>query len=100
MIGFPTNSRRLAALNLKRCPLCGTLNARQNAECITCRWHGAFEDDPLSIEEGLMEMIDRCPDLAQVFPPARPFVHRLNPFAWLIRLFSGDFGRKKVDLWA
>jgi len=47
-----------------------------------------------------MEMIDRCPDLAQVFPPARPFVHRLNPFAWLIRLFSGDFGRKKVDLWA
>ncbi|MBI5705810.1 MAG: hypothetical protein HZC36_02350 [Armatimonadetes bacterium] len=59
--------RRHAAQSLKRCPLCNTLNARQNAECVTCRWYGEFESDPFLIEEGLDQMMRRCPEFAEDF---------------------------------
>ena len=57
--------RRHAAQSLKRCPLCNTLNARQNAECVTCRWFGEFDSDPFRIEEGLDQMMRRCPEFAE-----------------------------------
>ncbi len=55
--------RRLAVGNLKRCPLCGTVNARLNGECFVCRWHGGFDHDPQSVEDGLIEVLEQCPEL-------------------------------------
>lgn len=67
---------RLAAANLKRCPLCGAVNAVVNQECFICRWHGAFYRNPAEIEEGLAQLLDHCPELVDVLgdvcPPPRP----------------------------
>lgn len=54
---------RLAADNLKRCPLCGALNSELNSECFVCCWHGTFERDPDVVQAGLTELLDRCPEL-------------------------------------
>lgn len=35
--------------DVKVCALCGSLNLRDNRECFTCAWSGAFEDNPASI---------------------------------------------------
>lgn len=87
-----------ALQNLKRCPLCGTLNARLNGECVTCRWHGVFESDPFQIQEGLNEIMDRCPDFGDLatFLGTRPgtFVKvRKRPF-WK-RLIRAIFPQKR-----
>jgi hypothetical protein len=58
--------RRLAADNLKRCPVCGAVNAKQNDECFVCSWHGEFETHPEAVAEGLELLIVRCPELADV----------------------------------
>jgi len=71
--------RRRAAEALKRCPLCDAINARSNEECFVCNWHGAFDHDPVHVEAGLDELLDRCPELANAMmeppeeqvPPAR-----------------------------
>ena len=84
--------RRLP-LDLKRCPLCGTINSSSNGECVTCSWHGSFERDPETIEEGLYEMMVRCPELAEALlerPAARR--NRVSFLSWLGGLF-----RKPVD---
>ncbi len=86
--------KRHAALNLKRCPLCGTLNARHNAECVTCRWHGAFHDDPEHIEDGLARLLDHCPDLAEVFGPVPA---RKAPLGWLGRIWN-KLTRGRLDV--
>jgi len=54
--------QRLAATNLKRCPLCDSLNAAANSECFVCRWHGQFLQDQKSIEEGLADLLNKCPE--------------------------------------
>jgi hypothetical protein len=89
--GLPTAYRKHAAQHLKRCPVCGTLNAVRNDECITCRWHGSFERDVESIEEGLIEMIDRCPELVQaILPPPR---RRFRLWSWLGETLGRIFRR-------
>jgi len=60
--GLLTN-RKLAVENLMKCPLCGTVNSRLNMECFVCRWHGDFDHDPFSIQEGLIDLIEHCPEL-------------------------------------
>ena len=69
----PQTRRRLAAANLKRCPLCGAVNAHQNEDCFACGWHGKFDRDPEIVEEGLNQLIDRCPELANAasFEPVK-----------------------------
>src|SRR5437868_10169769 len=57
--------RKLAVLSLKRCPLCGAVNAVANAECFVCCWRGDFERDPDSVDEGLGELLIRCPELME-----------------------------------
>lgn len=77
--------RRRAAEALKRCPLCNAINARSNEECFVCNWHGAFDHDPASIEAGLGELLDRCPELANAMieppqeelPPVRSSVWKV-----------------------
>lgn len=55
--------RKLTVDSLKRCPLCGTVNAKLNGECFVCRWHGSFDHNPYSVEEGLMDVLEHCPEL-------------------------------------
>lgn len=65
----PDNERRQFAIaNLKRCPLCGAVNAHLNHECFACGWYGKFDHDPESVEEGLQILMDRCPELARPAP--------------------------------
>jgi len=67
----PDNDRRQFAIaNLKRCPLCGAVNAHLNHECFACGWYGKFDHDPESVEEGLQILMDRCPELANTAPIA------------------------------
>lgn len=61
--GLLDSHRKLAVGNLKRCPLCGTVNAKLNCECFVCRWHGDFDHDPIAVEEGLIEVLEQCPEL-------------------------------------
>lgn len=85
--GYGSDFRRLP-LDLKRCPLCGTINAVGSPECVTCSWSGGFDHDPEVVEEGLYEMMIRCPELAEALmdvpKPRRP---RFNVFQWLGRFF-------------
>lgn len=86
--------RRFAAENLKRCPLCGAVNARQNDECFLCAWSGQFEYDIEAVEEGLEELLERCPELAELLiEPAKPIDRLVGFFGNLWhRLF-----RRRID---
>lgn len=85
------SGRRFAIDNLKRCPLCGTVNSVQSHECVTCRWHGDFVTDPEAIEESVLELLERNPDLAEAVlapPPRRKrrgLVGWFSMIKWLIR---------------
>jgi hypothetical protein len=71
------SQRKLAALSLKRCPLCGAVNAVANDECFVCRWHGEFQSDPDSVDEGLGLLLQNCPELMDAMmtePPKPPTV--------------------------
>lgn len=59
-------NRRVAAENLKLCPLCGAVNAKLNGECFVCCWQGEFEHDADLIEAGVHELLDQCPELLDV----------------------------------
>lgn len=86
--------RRLSTRNLKCCPLCNAINARQNGSCFVCSWQGMFVNDANVIERGLLELLDKCPELAgAVFKPVSPV--RLTLRQRLLAMF-----RRKVDLWA
>lgn len=88
--------RRLRADNLKCCPLCGGLNAVHNAECFVCRWHGAFDHDPDRIQDSLLDLLDRCPELADAMTePDRP---KGSPWKRFIHWVSSRFGRRALDL--
>lgn len=39
-------NKKLTQDSVKLCALCGALNHKNNGECWTCRWHGAFLEDP------------------------------------------------------
>lgn len=84
--------RRLAIANLKRCPLCGAVNAQQNDSCFACGWHGLFDKDPEIVEEGLNQLIDRCPELANA---ANLEPQKQNFWQWLRSLFH-----RRLDLQA
>lgn len=89
-----TPQRRLRTRNLKACPVCGGLNAKQNRECFICRWSGRFDEDAESIERGLNDLIDRCPEIAEILfepRPARP------GFLTKVRHWMGRF-RRRLDL--
>ena len=56
-------NRKLAVENLMRCPLCQTVNSRLNMECFVCRWHGEFDHDAHSVQEGLLDLLEHCPEI-------------------------------------
>jgi len=75
---------KLASANLKRCPLCESINAKQNAECFVCGWTGLFDNDPQSVAAGLEELLMRCPELVELVErPAKKrtdLMHRVRAF--------------------
>ncbi len=88
------SQRKLAALSLKRCPLCEAVNALANDECFVCRWHGEFQRDPNSVDEGLGLLLQNCPELmdAMIAEPATPptFFERIKLFFDLRRFRKSD----------
>jgi hypothetical protein len=89
--------RRLAAESLKRCPLCGAVNALTNGECFVCRWAGSFDHDPEHVEEGLSELLIRCPELADAMMEKPTTGQRIRN--WAYRFFR-RFARRKLDVYA
>ena len=89
--------RRLASDNLKRCPLCGAVNAKQSAECFVCAWQGEFETHPQAIEEGLDLLIEQCPELSELLTRRPTFWERMGEriSAWTRSLF-----RRRFDTYA
>lgn len=85
--------RLISSHTLKRCPLCGAVNALTNDECFICRWHGEFDTRPAEIEQGVHQLFDRCPELAMAMidrstqdRKRRPWISRLvTRFAQLLR---------------
>jgi hypothetical protein len=90
--GFRASHRRLAAENLKRCPLCGALNADLNDECFVCTWQGVFDHDEDSVCEALDYLIERCPDLAvDLAPEVKPnMIERAK--RWLVARIVRSIG--------
>jgi len=82
--------RRHAADTLKRCPLCGAVNALGNTECFVCTWHGGFDHDQETVEEGLGELLIRCPELVKAMedqaPPKPTLWERLRRLMGVVRL--------------
>jgi hypothetical protein len=48
---------------LKRCPLCDSVNSRQNRECAVCGWSGKFIHDRAQVAQALDDLIEKCPEL-------------------------------------
>jgi hypothetical protein len=65
--------------NLKRCPLCGAINAIRNDECFACSWHGLFLCDRQSVCEGVAAILARCPELTA------PLEAELPKIGWIER---------------
>lgn len=89
------NPRSIAVGHLKRCPLCGALNSKRNAECFVCRWHGDFDHDPASIDQGLNDLLERCPELASAM--SEPGVPRRS-FKRSVFHFLGLLFRRRLDM--
>lgn len=87
--------RNVAVGHLKRCPLCGALNSKRNAECFVCRWHGGFDHDPDSIDEGLNDLLERCPELASAM--SEPGIPRRS-FKRSVFHFFGLLFRRRLDM--
>lgn len=96
-IGRFEGQRRFAAENLKRCPLCGAVNARQNKECFLCSWSGKFEYELEAVEEGLEELLERCPELADLLLEPPTFLTRVRES--LAGFWRRITGRRRVDIW-
>lgn len=52
-------SRAVTRQETKVCPLCGGLNYLANAECRTCGWHGAFEQDAAAVDYHWQRLTER-----------------------------------------
>ena len=90
-ISFGANLRRRVALaSLKACPFCGSVNANRNSECFVCRWHGEFSRDPEIIIAGIDQLVERCPELADVILQSQIWEpNRWDKFCfWISRLLK------------
>lgn len=61
---FETPRSRKILSDLKCCPLCGSVNSRRNKECVTCGWRGKFDATEESIRNGLLQLVEYCPELS------------------------------------
>src|SRR5579872_5073936 len=79
--------RLISSHTLKRCTLCGAVNALSNEECFVCRWHGDFDTSPSKIEEGVHQLLGRCPELAVAMMDSQTQARRRK--TWIQRLAAG-----------
>ncbi|RYG39002.1 hypothetical protein EON81_02195 [bacterium] len=77
-----------AVVGLKVCPLCDALNARGNEVCFVCDWRGEFRRDRETIEDGLLSMMSRFPELVEGFAPYRKPTFRERMGRWWQRVSS------------
>jgi hypothetical protein len=78
---------KLAVHSLKSCPLCNAINALGNSECFSCAWAGNFEHDPEVLRWGVLDLIDRCPELKLALSVPLVSPKRRSFRAWLRSLF-------------
>jgi hypothetical protein len=45
-----SEAAKISPNQVKICVLCGTLNHQSNGECWTCRWHGDFSRDEVTLQ--------------------------------------------------
>jgi hypothetical protein len=92
-------SRKIALSALMRCPLCNAINARTNAECFICGWHGKFQFGEGSIRDGVEELFELCPELADAMAHNgrghRRIWHELRSF-WFRFVHRFSTSRKTV----
>lgn len=86
--------RRLRYGAIKACPVCSALNAKLNRECFVCSWTGRFDEDPEAIEQGLYDLIDRCPEIAEILFETQ---NERPSLIDRVRMFFRRFGRR-VDV--
>ncbi len=79
---------RRAPQSFKVCPLCGTLNVAENADCFVCGWQGRFDSSAATVETAMKMLLDRCPRAAQLA--------RRRPSAWA-RLWR-SLSRRRINL--
>lgn len=54
---------------LKRCPLCDSINSRENRECAVCGWGGKFILDRALVADALAALVDQCPSFNEEYLP-------------------------------
>ncbi|MCG9894834.1 MAG: hypothetical protein MH204_05110, partial [Fimbriimonadaceae bacterium] len=47
----------------KVCPLCGTLNVKENETCCTCSWSGQFDSSPHLVQVRMWQIVEQSPEL-------------------------------------
>lgn len=93
-----SRAAKLASENLKRCPLCGGINALSNFECFVCTWSGTFDHEPSSVQEGLEDLMSRCPELAELM--LEQSRKKRGLFAQFWKGLKSLFQREPLDIWA
>ncbi|MBS1716175.1 MAG: hypothetical protein JSS72_00405 [Armatimonadetes bacterium] len=82
----PSRIKRAVSLeHLKRCPLCRAVNAASNPNCFVCGWKGEFEHEAGKVHEGLMEILESCPELLDVFDHEERRIGLFERFANFVR---------------
>jgi hypothetical protein len=79
--------------SFKVCPLCGTLNVKENEECCCCSWKGAFETSPEKVQVVMWQMVDASSELQMLLlrELRRPWWKGFS--AWLKGVF-----RRRLDV--
>ncbi len=82
-------------MSFKVCPLCETLNVRENEECFVCAWHGSFENQPDRVHDAVMDILQHCPVILDCLSgePERPKATKPTLWQKLRLLF-----RRRIDL--
>ena len=75
------------------CPLCGTLNVKENEECCACSWSGKFDTNEHVVQIKMWEMVDRSPELQMML------LKELRRPRWKDALYRiKSLFRRKIDI--
>ena len=87
---------KLSVANLKVCPLCDSLNARNNPSCFVCGWRGEFIHDSHQVHLSLVLLLEQCPELADAAWEQQP---RPSLLAQMVAFFRFKILRRpRLDL--
>lgn len=82
-------------MSFKVCPLCETLNVKENEECFVCAWHGQFDGQPERVHDAVMDILQHCPVILDCITkePEPPKPVKLSLLQRIKNLF-----RRRIDL--